>query len=85
MADTISFTQKTTFGNQKVLMGVHTAGGGAVATGLKFISCAQISPVSQNSAGGKTILINTAASGAGDIQVGESTSGDDHQIVIYGR
>jgi hypothetical protein len=86
MADTVSWSKETVMGDVRVLMGTITGGGGAVATGLDWIYTGLIAQAaSQNTGDVKTLLFNTDASGAGDVQLASSTTGDDAYIVIYGK
>lgn len=85
MADTIVWTKKTVIGDLRFQTGVITAGGGAVATGLKNITDAMICAMtSMNTGGDKTLFINGAASGVGDIKIGSGTAGDDHRLWVLG-
>ena len=86
MADTIAVTKNGVWGDMRVIAGVLTAGGGAVATGMDYVYDCQITRLaSHNSGGEKTIAINAAASGVGDIVVNSATTGDDFQVLIIGR
>lgn len=85
MADTISWVKDTVEGDLRVKYGVLTAGGGAIGTGLNWVIDCQATPMtSMNSAGNKSILINTAASGAGDVEMASATAGDDFRIRVAG-
>ena len=86
MADTITKPVEMVVGNKRQIAGVITAGGGAVATGLQYVDVCTLGRMASHTSGGaKTVLINTAASGAGDIEISSATAGDDHYFIAIGN
>jgi hypothetical protein len=74
-------------GGQRVAMGVLTMTDGStgvgVNAGFNWVDTCMATPSTANTNGGG-VLINTAASAAGDIIMGSCTSGDTFQVVIFG-
>jgi hypothetical protein len=88
MASTLTWAVKTVFGNKQVMLGTMTATDGtdAVATGLHWVDTVQVTK--QTAAGtalGACVVINTAASGAGDIKLSTGLSGGVYHIMAIGN
>lgn len=87
MAFSLSVSEKTTFGNMNVVMGVVTADAtaGSVATGLGNARHVHVTPKSATS--GYKVRTNAGASGtftAGTIAITGCTSGDEFFVTVFG-
>ena len=88
MANTFTATRDNTaivMGNKRMLLGKLTmtdgVGGGAINVGLNWIDTCMMTPSTANTNGGG-VLINTAASAAGEFVAGSCTSGDTFQVMV---
>jgi hypothetical protein len=89
MAFTVGVAHKTVFGNMRVHILSLTADGAAdgIDTGLDFVYGYSLSPVSMTTAAAK-VFKNAGATGtslAGYLGISGVASGDEMQIVVYGR
>lgn len=89
MAYTVTKSQQTVMGDQRVWQGVITADAatGVVSFGLGYITHVQATPKSMASSVWN-VQTNVDASGTasnGDLSVTGVTSGDDMYVTVYGR
>ena len=90
MAFTVTKSQSTVFGNQRIWQGVVTADAttGVVSFGLASIDHIAACPKSMSTAFAGNFKSNEDTSGAasvGDLGISGVVSGDDIYLTVYGR